>query len=93
MAESTHLVKLEPSLLEGGALFQIYYLPQLPIPWHLVGAQPKTRNIDDYISVSAEEAAAAFPEIQVLLEAPPDRAVLLQKGRVSGQWVDFILKN
>ena len=91
--DRTNKLALEPNLLEGDALFRVYYLPDLEIPWRLVGEHPRTHNIDEFIPMEAREVLERFPEMGALLEAaPPPRRVMLQKGRTSGKWIDFILK-
>ena len=84
---------LEPNLLKNDTLFQACYLPEREISWYLLGENPATRNIDEYIPTDARTVLERFPEMRELLESPPpDRRVMLQKGRTSGRWIDFHIK-
>lgn len=83
-------IKLDPSLLEGKRLQQVYYLPHREIKWYLLSEEPATRNIDEFAVLAEQEVLERFPEVRELLTQEPDREVMLWRGRTSGRWIDFV---
>ena len=83
-------VKLEPSLMAGEKLGQVYYMPDWDVKWYLLSQEPKIRNVDEFTVLTADEAVERFPEIEELLALKLDWQVMFRKGKNSGRWIDFV---
>ena len=83
-------IKLEPGLLEGKRLQEIYYLPDGDINWYLLSEEPKTRNIDEFIILTRPEVLQRFPEAEEILALEMDCRGMFRRGRSTGKWYDFV---
>lgn len=85
------IIKIDENLLNGEVLRFAHYIPSLDIKWYFLSENPMTRNIDDFIKISAEEFIKKFPEAKELLVLDPkDKRLSFQKGLHSNKWYDFI---
>lgn len=77
-------------LLEGAPLFRVYHLPGEDPKWHLL-CRESEHFLAEGVRSTLGETLRRFPEIAELAGIPADQRLMLQRGQVSGHWIDFIM--